>query len=113
MALVRERVSGFYDPVDGSCEVFAIYDDVTHLLKDIAVVGNLSRFVDIEVDGTLFKLDMNSTKESKFDISSKNIRFVMPAPDDDITVPEQPTIVCHYYSTALKTRAEVDTSRGR
>lgn len=96
MALVTRLMTGFY--VDGICEVFAVYDDKAHILKEIVVKGDMDRVVDVVVDGELIELGKHRTSDFKLNQSARNLRFFI-SPDD--TPSETPNIVCTFYAQKL------------
>lgn len=106
MALVTRLISGFY--VDGTCEVFAVYDDVSHRLKEIVVNGIMDRVVDVEVEGEVFEIRKGNTRELKFNLAPRNIRYFIPT--DDTTKNETPSIICTYYAQHLE-RGDIDAEK--
>lgn len=107
MALITRRVSGFY--VDGFCEVFARYNDVTHILKEIIVQGVIDRVVGVMVNEEIVTIDRNNTTPQRFDLTHRNITYFV-SPDDAKN--DCPRIICTYYAQRL-TRADVAAGRIR
>jgi len=106
MALVTTLMHGCY--IDGTCEVSAVYNDVTHLLKEIIVKGDLDREVDITVAGETVEIGRHNLKKLKFDLSKRKLRFFLP--EDDTSEPEIPPITCIWYAQKLS-RADINTDK--
>ena len=108
MALITRLMSGCY--VDGTVEVFAVYNDVTNILIDIVVTGDSGREVDVEVAGERVEIAKHNLQELKFNHASRNLRFFVPPIGDDITPMESPLTICTYYAEKLS-RADIEANR--
>ena len=108
MALIKTLMSGCY--VDGICEVFAVYNDVTHKLQDIIIKGDTGREVDVTVDGETVEIGKHNLQELKFNHATRNITFFIPPIGDDISKPVTPQITCTYYAEKLS-RADIIAER--
>lgn len=107
MALVTRLTSGFY--IDGICEVSVVYNNVTHILQEIIVTGDMDREVDVTVDGETIEIGRGNTQELRFNLVSRNIRFFIPSDDEPN---ETPRIICTYYAQHLS-REDINSGRGR
>ena len=107
MALVTRLMNGAY--VDGICEVFAVYNDVTHILQEIVVSGVMDREVDVTLEGEKAEIGRNNQEELRFNVASRQLRFFVPPIDDDVTPMESPLIVCTYYHPKLS-RANINAN---
>lgn len=106
MAIKTVLMHGCY--VDGTCEVFAVYNDVTNLLKEIVIKGDLDREVDVTVAGETVEIGRHNLQELKFDHSKRKLRFFLP--DDDTLEPELPPMVCTWYAQKLS-RAKINADK--
>lgn len=104
MALVTTFMSGCY--VDGTVEVFAVYDDVTNELVEMVVKGDSGREVDVIVNGETMEVGKHTPGELKFNQRSRKIRFFVPAGDEAAISGDVPRVVCTYYAEAL-TRTDI------
>ena len=107
MALVTRLMSGFY--VDGICEVSAVYNDVTHILQEIVVIGVMDREVDVTVAGETVEIGRFNQEELRFNLASRQLRFFVASALDE-TKNETPRIVCTYHAQHLS-RGDINGSR--
>lgn len=101
-------MSGCY--IDGTIEVFAVYNNVTNELKEIIVKGDSDREVDIIIDGELVEVKKHNLQELKFDHSKRKLPFFIAPIGEDDTLDTTPRIVCTYYAKALS-RTDIITNK--